>query len=261
MAEGGYKYQSEHSEESEDEQEQREDDESGVARFQGHGVPYLSAEFQLDDGEDVGHQSILGAQVLGPVRHCHYHCPPGPALPWPVLPAFSLGGSVGPSVGRSACLPVPPASPLPRLLPSLLPVQENQNRELEEMEEENQQSMEDEVMPLPGFLPACLPASLAFLASLTSLVLVLCSLLPARTGTRSVPRRTGIRRRTRKWRMRSCPWRMRSCPYIPCLACCPPSCPCFVSLPYSPCHSPCSLSRRTWIWRRRRRICRRRKSS
>ena len=113
MAEEPYKYQ-EHSEESEDEQEQREDDESGVARFQGHGVPYLSTEFQLDgeDGEDVGHQSILGAQVLGPVRHCHYHCPPGPALPWPVLPAFSLGGSVGPSVGRSACLPVPPASPL-----------------------------------------------------------------------------------------------------------------------------------------------------
>ena len=152
MAEGGYKYQSEHSEESEDEQEQREDVDTGVARFQGHGVPYLSAEFQLDDGEDVGHQSILGAQVLGPVRHCHYHCPPGPALPWPVLPAFSLGGSVGPSVGRSACLPGPRASPLPRLLPSLLPVQENQNRELEEMEEENRdpedevQSMEDEVM-------------------------------------------------------------------------------------------------------------------
>ena len=91
-ADGGYVYVSG--------EEQGEDDVSGLQQFWPPGLPYPSTE--LEDRGELGVQSPLRAQVLGPVRHCHYHCPPGPALPWPVLPAFSLGGarSLSPWVGR-----------------------------------------------------------------------------------------------------------------------------------------------------------------
>ena len=101
-ADGGYVYVA----------EQGEDDVSGLQQFWLPGLTYPSTE--VEDRGELGVQSPLGAQVLGPARHCHCHCPPRPALPCPDLPALSLRGppSVSWSVGRLAR---PPCSSCPSL--------------------------------------------------------------------------------------------------------------------------------------------------